>query len=215
MNQKEKNQQNIVIKMRNQPFFKQFFLVVVVVLISVFVTKMSTEKNNLKSRETLIEFNFKDVGNLVVQEFRTRVMEDSSKDRKIFDWVSIPFTESRLIFSIDVEVLSSIDFEKITYDIKQRENKDIIEITLPHAVLYKAYEVPNSFKSYLDSESWFTNISSSEQQKLKDQMVEKGKQEAISLGLLEKADKYAKILITNMVLSNAKTKSFEVEFKYK
>lgn len=137
-----------------------------------------------------IKFEFKDVGELVTQEWYGRMLEDSSKDRKILNAISIPFTESRLIFSIDVEVLAAVDFEDIEYEISDKKEKVIV--TLPHSEVYKAYEVQNSFVAYLDEESWFTNIDATEQQKLKDKIVEKGKKQAIESGMLEKADKNAK-----------------------
>ena len=33
------------------------------------------------------------------------------KDRKIFNKISVPFTESRIIFSLDVEVTAGLNFQ--------------------------------------------------------------------------------------------------------
>ena len=47
--------------------------------------------NILKSmnhRETIIDFGFKDVGELVTQEWYGRILEDKAKDRKIFKNIS-------------------------------------------------------------------------------------------------------------------------------
>ena len=167
----------------------------------------------IKTRETLIDFGFKDVGKLVTQQWYGRMVEDSSTDRTIKDLIHIPFTESRLIFSIDVEVLAAIDFAEIEYEMMEEENK--VVISLPHAEIYKAYEVQNSFKLYLESESIFNNISAEEQQAMKDKTVDDAKEKALETGLLDNADANAKTLITNMVRGNERTKDYDVEFQYK
>lgn len=167
----------------------------------------------IKTRETLIDFGFKDVGKLVTQQWYGRMVEDSSTDRTIKDLIHIPFTESRLIFSIDVEVLAAIDFAEIEYEMMEEENK--VVISLPHAEIYKAYEVQNSFKLYLESESIFNNISAEEQQAIKDKIVDDAKEKALETGLLDNADANAKTLITNMVRGNERTKDYDVEFQYK
>ncbi len=170
----------------------------------------------LAHKETPLSFGFQDVGQLVTQEWYGRILEDSYKDRKIFNTLSVPFTKSRLIFSIDVEVLAGVNFEEISYDYKnEKENGEVLTITLPHAQIYKAYEVANSFKSHLDSESWFTNINSAEQQKLKDAIVEQGKAQALKSGILRKAEKNAEILIKNMVYGNEMAKNLKILFIYK
>ena len=161
--------------------------------------------------ETVLDFGFKNVGELVTQEWYGRILEDSSDDRKIFKKISIPFTTSRLIFSLDVEVLAGIDFRKIDYKISKDHSK--ITVILPKAKIYKYYQVPKTFKTYLDEESIFTNISSGKRHELEDVIVEKGKKKALDSGLLEKADKNAKILIEQMIKS--KYKNIEIVWKEK
>lgn len=185
-------------------------VITIIIVTGLLIGIGATIPNMIKSNETVIDFGFKNVGKLVTQEWYGRILEDSSKDRKIFNTISVPFTESRLIFSTDVEILAGVDFEQIKYEVL---NEKVI-VTLPHSQVYKSYEVQGSFKSYLDDESWFTNINSTEQQKLKDAIVEKGKNQAIESGLLDKADENAKNIIKNMIKGNEITKNFEVEFKY-
>ena len=161
--------------------------------------------------ETILDFGFKDVGELVTQEWYGRILEDSSDARKIFKKISIPFTTSRLIFSLDVEVLAGIDFRKIDYKISKDHSK--ITVILPKAKIYKYYQVPKTFKTYLDEESIFTNISSEKRHELEDVIVEKGKKKALDSGLLEKADNNAKILVEQMI--KAKYKNIEIVWKEK
>ena len=166
---------------------------------------------SLNHKETIIDFGFKDVGELVTQEWYGRILEDSTKDRKIFKKISVPFTESRIIFSLDVEVTAGLNFKEIEQDIS--EDGKTVTITIPKAKIYKYYQVPNTFNSYLDDESWFTNINSKERHDLEDAVVEKGKEKALEAGLLEKADKNAKTIIEQMV--KAKDKDIDIIWKEK
>lgn len=210
-NSKRKKKLNFAKFIKRLPLtIKTIVIIIIAVLLIIIGTKIPSRPD---SKETIIDFGFKDVGELVTQEWYGRILEDSSKDRKIFNTISIPFTESRLIFSIDVEVLASVNFEDIEYEISDKKEKVIV--TLPHSEVYKAYEIQKSFVAYLDEESWFTNINATEQQQLKDKIVEKGKNQAIESGLLEKADENAKNIIRNMIKANEVTKNFDVEFEYK
>lgn len=222
MDNQLKNENNIKSKSKKRwkfSFKKLSFvskIVITVITIAVVLGIGTAIPTVLKQRETVLELGFKDVGELVTQESYIRILEDSKDDRKIFKKITIPFTESRLIFSLDVEVLASIDFNEISYKtIKNDEGENSILITLPHAKIYKAYEVPKTFKAYLDSESLFSRIDATEQANLKDAVVEKGKEQAIESGILDKAEKNAEVMIRNFVSSNKKTKNYKVKFEYK
>ena len=106
---------------------------------------------------------------------------------------------------------AGLNFKEIEQDIS--EDGKTVTITLPKAKIYKYYQVPNTFNSYLDDESWFTNINSKERHDLEDAVVEKGKEKALEAGLLEKADKNAKTIIEQMV--KAKEKDIDIIWKEK
>lgn len=188
-------------------FIKRLLFIILLFFLIVLAFHYS---KTLQHEETILDFGFKDVGELVTQEWYGRVLEDSSKDRKLFNKFSIPFTNSRIIFSLDVEVTAGLDFQEIEYDFLK---ENMIKIKLPKTKIYKYYQVPNTFKDYLDDESWFTNFSSKERHDLEDAVVEKGKATALESGLLEKADKNAKKIIEQMV--KAKDKTIQIEWEYK
>ena len=187
-------------------------MIITICIILLFIAFLGFKySKSMNHRETIIDFGFKDVGELVTQEWYGRILQDSSKDRKIFNKISVPFTESRIIFSLDVEVTAGLNFKEIEQDIS--EDGRTVTITLPKAKIYKYYQVPNTFNSYLDDESWFTNINSKERHDLEDAVVEKGKEKALEAGLLEKADKNAKTIIEQMV--KAKDKDIDIIWKEK
>lgn len=207
---KEKTKEKKKVKERIK--IPKTIMIITICIILLFIAFLEFKySKSMNHRETIIDFGFKDVGELVTQEWYGRILEDSSKDRKIFNKISVPFTESRIIFSLDVEVTAGLNFKEIEQDIS--EDGKTVTITLPKAKIYKYYQVPNTFNSYLDDESWFTNINSKERHDLEDAVVEKGKEKALEAGLLEKADKNAKTIIEQMV--KAKDKDIDIIWKEK
>lgn len=198
-----------ILKISNKIKFLTLIILTIVLILSGILML-----NKIKTKEILLDFGFRDVGFLVTQEWYGKMLEVSSKDRKLFDTISIPFTESKIIFSMDIEVLAGINFEKIEYKIIEENKKKKIIINLPHSVIYIKYPVDGTFESYLESESWFTNINSKDQQKLRDNITQEGEKKAIESGILNKADENAKRIITNMIKANKSTKDYEIEFKY-
>ena len=207
------NRENNEIKKKKNKFISLIrntkIIIPIITILSVIILVLSIVYSSfLSHRETVLNFGFKDVGVLVTQEWYGRILEDNVKDRKLFNKIHIPYTNSRLIFSEDVEVLAGINFEDIKY--KYDENKKIIKITLPKSYVYKYYKVPNSHTTYLDDESLFSNINDEERAIIEDAVVEKGKQQALDAGLLVKANTNAKKIVKQMVKSVDK----EIEIKW-
>lgn len=212
---------NFQVKQTKERNFRKFFqifkgipktirnVIVIVLLVGIIALGIKYSKT-LIHRETVLDFGFKDVGELVTQEWYGRILQDSSKDRKLFNKISIPFTTSRIIFSLDVEVIAGLDFNEIEYEF---ESENVVRIKLPKAKVYKYYQVPNTFIDYLDDESWFTNITSKERHEIEDAVVEKGKETALNSGLLERADENAKTIIEQMV--KAQNENYEIKWEYK
>ena len=83
---------------------------------------MFNSKHFLQTKTT--KLGFEDVGELVVQTGYLTVVQDNRKNREFFNLFEIPFTESRQIFSYDIEIDASVDFTKITYDAKKEKKRD-------------------------------------------------------------------------------------------
>lgn len=210
---KQKKEGLFKLFMKNTSTKVKFILLIIIIVAIIILGVLVPTK--LNSKEVLVDFGFKNVGVLVTQEWYGKMLEVSSKDRKIFDTISVPFTESKIIFSMDVKVLAGINFSEIEYEVKKENNQKKIVVKLPHSYIYQKAADDSTFVSYLESESWFTNINSTDQQKLKAKITEEGEKKAIESGILDKADKNAENLIRNMIKSNKTTKDYEVEFEYK
>lgn len=192
------------------------YIVVILVLILIFIigTKLS---NGFNHKEKVISYGFKDMGFLITQEWYGCVLEDSKTDRTFFNLFKIPLTESRQIFSIDIEVFAGIEFKDIKYTI-DHDNKNI-NVSLPHAVIQNTSTVDGSMQIYIDSESWFSRIDLEKNEEARESLKKKARQMALDSGIIEKAENNAEKLITNMIKNNGECsknacKDYEIIFKY-
>lgn len=158
------------------------------------------------------DLGLKDMSELVTQTCTVTVIQDSKKNLTFFKDHKIPLTESRQIFSYDFDVDASIKFNKITFDVDNK-NKTIT-FNLPHANVYKTTIILDSFNSYYESDSLFTEIDLSENNDAKKQMAIEAEEKCIKNKLLENADKNAEELLKGLVKSNSKIKDYKVLFKY-
>ena len=181
-------------------------------IILVVTTCMVGVVTTFNQKFKVTDLGLKDMSELVTQTCTVTVIQDSKKNLTFFKDHKIPLTESRQIFSYDFDVDASIKFNKITFDVDNK-NK-IITFNLPHANVYKTTIILDSFNSYYESDSLFTEIDLSENNDAKKQMAIDAEEKCIKNKLLEKADKNAEELLKGLVKSNSKIKDYKVLFKY-
>ena len=181
-------------------------------IILVVTTCMVGVVTTLNQKFKVTDLGLKDMSELVTQTCTVTVIQDSKKNLTFFKDYKIPLTESRQIFSYDFDVDASIKFDKITFDVDNK-NK-IITFNLPHANVYKTTIILDSFNSYYESDSLFTEIDLSENNDAKKQMAIEAEEKCIKNKLLENADKNAEELLKGLVKSNSKIKDYKVLFKY-
>lgn len=181
-------------------------------IILVVTTCMVGVVTTLNQKFKVTDLGLKDMSELVTQTCTVTVIQDSKKNLTFFKDHKIPLTESRQIFSYDFDVDASIKFNKITFDVDNK-NKTIT-FNLPHANVYKTSIILDSFNSYYESDSLFTEIDLSENNDAKKQMAIEAEEKCIKNKLLENADKNAEELLKGLVKSNSKIKDYKVLFKY-
>lgn len=213
-NNKENNKKNNFIKKHFFSIVKYIIIILVLIFAFIIGTKFS---NNFKHKEKVISYGFKDMGFLITQEWYGCVLEDSKTDRTFFNLFKIPLTESRQLFSIDIEVFAGIEFKDIKYTIDH--NKKNINVSLPHAIIQNTSTVDDSMQIYLDSESWFSRINLEKNEEARESLKKRARQMALDSGIIEKAENNAEKLITNMIKSNGECskdtcKDYEIIFKY-
>ena len=181
-------------------------------IILVVTTCMVGVVTTFNQKFKVTDLGLKDMSELVTQTCTVTVIQDSKKNLTFFKDHKIPLTESRQIFSYDFDVDASIKFNKITFDVDNK-NKTIT-FNLPHANVYKTTIILDSFNSYYESDSLFTEIDLSENNDAKKQMAIDAEEKCIKNKLLENADKNAEELLKGLVKSNSKIKDYKALFKY-
>lgn len=185
-------------------FIKHFIVISLALLIG------SSVNYSINTKTT--KFGLEDVGELVTQTAYLTIVQDTKVNYDFFELFEIPFTESRQIFSYDVEVDASVDFTKISYTIKDTAKE--IKIKIPHSKIYKTTLDLDSLVIYLDEGSIFSRIDLSKQNDALTGMKKQAEYDAIENGILEEANTNAKKLIEGMIKSNKKYKDYYITYDY-
>lgn len=190
-------------------------VLIVIVLIAVYLLGKNG-LNLFKSKATVINSQFEDKSQLITQVQRVTVMEDTKKDRSFFELFTIPFTQSRILFSYDVIIEAGIDFSQIKYVSEDPSNKTLT-LSIPHSEIFNQPTVDYSSRQvYLDQDNLFSNINFEETESAVQQLVGKAKEKAIESGeLFKNADENAKRLIEQIVKTNPNYKDFTIIYQYK
>ena len=207
MKMKNQKKENVILK----KFVKYSGAVAIIIIFGIMFT-FGIISSNKRHEEKILSLKLKDIGELVTQTCQTVVLEDSKVDRNFFELFSIPFTESRQVFSYEFVVDASINFEKITYEINSEAES--ITIKLPHAKIYQSRPKLETYKSYLDTESIFSRIDLEEHNKALLAMQETAVNNCLAGGLLDAADSNAQKLISNFVKNMNDLKDYTVNYEY-
>ena len=178
----------------------KYVTIVVIAIAAVQITANLRTKYETPAPKTT-KLGFENVGQLVTQTAYLTVVKDNKKHIDFFKLFKIPFTETRKIFSYDIEVDAGVDFNKIKYDVDNDK-------------IYKAKINTDSFRAYLDSDSIFTKINMSEHNDSLKKMEEQAVKDAEANNMLRLADENAKNIIRGLVNSNEEFKEYNVLFEY-
>ena len=139
------------------------------------------------------ELGFRDIGELATQVAYCTEVSVTDASRELFG-VTIPFTQSKYIYSYDVIVKAGLNFDQIDY-IVDNENFTI-KVTLPEIRVLSCEINPESFKLYHEAESIFRQITMEENNQALVELQESAQANAIHNGLLENAQANAEALLT-------------------
>ncbi|MDO5100587.1 MAG: DUF4230 domain-containing protein [Eubacteriales bacterium] len=130
--------------------------------------------------------------------------------------LDVPFTNTKQIYSYDVEVQAGFDLSTIKWTVD--EEKRVITVDLPPAKLLSSKLDENSFKVYHDSESIFKQVSLEENHEYRLKILEHAEESAKKKNLLEEAREHAKNVLTAFFLTgyqsgNSNSDEYKVEFR--
>lgn len=164
----------------------------------------------LQSQTKTTKFGLENIGELVTQTAHITVVQDSKVNIDFFELFTIPFTESRQVFSYDIKVDASVNFENIY--LKETNNEVLVKLN--HAKIYKTTLDNESLKIYIDSNGLFTRINLEQQNQALIEMKKQAERDALANGLLEEADKNAQKLIDSLLKSDERYKDYRISFEY-
>ena len=99
MKKKNQKKENVILK----KVVKYSGAVAIIIIFGIMFT-FGIISSNKRHEEKILSLKLKDIGELVTQTCQTVVLEDSKVDRNFFELFSIPFTESRQVFSYEFVV---------------------------------------------------------------------------------------------------------------
>ena len=149
-------------------------------------------KNYIVSDSKTTKIGFEDIGELATQTAYCTEVNVTDASRELFG-MKIPFTQSKYIYSYDIEIKAGFDFTEIEWDV----NGSTIEVRLPEAKILSSEVDQDSLEIYHEDESIFRQISLEENNQAVAKLRETAVNDAIENGLLENARENAESILTS------------------
>lgn len=138
------------------------------------------------------KIGFENIGELATQSAYCTELNVTNDARKMFG-VTIPFTESKYIYSYDIVIKAGFDFGEIEWDVKD----NTIEVKLPEAKILSSEIKIDSLKIYHEAESIFNQISMTENNDALKNLQRTAEENSIAKGLLKNARSNAEAILTS------------------
>lgn len=200
--------ESIKLKFFKKYLYKKIIIGVVILVGIVAVVIGLREFVSFESKTTKI--GFEDIGELATQTAYCTELSVTDKSRNLFG-VTIPFTQSKYIYSYDIVIKAGFDFE----DIKWEENGTSIEVNLAEVKVLSSEIDLESFKIYHEDESIFTKITMTENNEVMKELIQKAEEDAIANGLLDNARMNVETILTGFFGNVYDLEKYEIIFKDK
>ncbi len=180
--------------------------VVITLSIILAVKSAQARQASLISQQTtvnyiLMEEELRETGFLVTEEYMVTLVQDNEQHTNDYWGNPIWGTSSRAVFSYDALVSAGVNFEDVHVRVNDRRN--VITIYIPEAEIYGDPSVdPTSFHSYIDESGFFSSgFNMDDFNSMLENLQAEAKVRAFQLGILDRANDNAEVMITNMVQS--------------
>ena len=127
---------------------------------------------------------YEDIGQLATQAAYCTEVKVAEKSAELWG-LTIPFTQSKYIYSYDVEVKAGFDFGAITWSVDR--DRKTIRVKLPQVQVLSTELKLDSFKVYYEAESIFQRFSLAENNQAMTELKEQAQADAIANGILDSA----------------------------
>lgn len=181
-----------------------------VVILGVIAAVVIGMRKGVFSESQTKKIGFENIGELATQSSYCTQVNVTDSSKKLFG-ASIPFTNSKYIYSYGVTIKAGYDFNEIDWE----EKGKTIEIKLPEIKILSSEINQDSFKVYHEDESVFNQITLTENNEALVKLKEQAENEAIESGLFENARTNAETILTSFFGSVYDLNEYEIVFKDK
>lgn len=200
-------------KSKNRLSVKQIIILAILIVFGVMVIFFGSGISSRFSTDGKItKLTFEDIGELATQSVTCTTVRVENKDRNLFG-VTIPFTQSKIIYSYDTTIKAGFDFKEVKWHIGDtEETKNKIYIELPPAKVLSREVLYDSFKLYHENESIFAPVYLEEHNESMKELEEVAEKTAIENGLLDNAVENAKVLLRAFTYQVYNQDEYEIIF---
>ena len=206
------NRHNMKMKEHNgkSKFFRRYLTKIAIIVIAIVLVVGAViigYKRFASSESKTTKIGFENIGELATQSAYCTEINTTDDSRKIFG-VTIPFTQSKYIYSYDVVVKAGFDFGKIEWTVKDTT----IEVKLPETKILSSEIDMNSFKIYQEAESIFNKITMTETNEANQKLQRTAEENAIAHGLFKNARSNAETILTSFFGNVYDLKVYKISF---
>ena len=194
-------------------FFKLYLMqkaVKIILIITVIVILFIGVSRYFLTENRTTKLGFEDIGELATQTAYCTEVNVTEAARELFG-MTIPFTQSKYIYSYDIQIKAGLDFEEIEWEV----NGSTIEVRLPETKILSSEIDLDSFKVYLEDESIYREITLEENNEALKSMKQSAEDDAVANGLLENARSNAETILTGFFGNVYDMDEYEIVFKDK
>lgn len=185
-------------------------LIKIVLVVIVIAALLLGAARYFSTRSTTTTIGFENIGELATQSAYCREVNVIEGSRELFGF-TIPFTQSKYIYSYGVEIKAGFDFEEIEWELNDHK----IVVKLPEAEILSTEVDTDSFEVYHEKESAFRKITLEETNQGFQSLQENARKDAIDSGLLENARSNAETILTGFFGNVYDMDEYEIVFKDK
>lgn len=182
-------------------------LIIALVIILAIAGGAAGIKKHFFTESKTTKIGFEDIGELATQSAFCTEVNVTDSSRKLFG-MTIPFTQSKYIYSYDVEVKAGFDFGDIEWSV----NDTAIKVKVPKAKILSCEVNTESFKVYHEDESIFRQITLEENNEALNNLKQQAQDDAIANGILENARSNAETILTGFFGKEYNLKDYNIEF---
>ncbi|MCI8853528.1 MAG: DUF4230 domain-containing protein [Lachnospiraceae bacterium] len=166
-------------------------------------------KKYVLSESKTTEIGFENIGELATQAAYCTEVNVTEASRDLWG-LTLPFTQSKYVYSYDVIIKAGLDFGEITWSVDQEAHK--IVVRLPQIRVLSNEIDTDSFRLYHEEESIFTPISLDDNNEALASLRQAAEEDAINNGLLENARSNAEAMLRGFFANAFDLRKYEIVF---